>query len=79
MTEDQDNITEVDAVSPEPDEATATDDPAVNAAPRGNPGGGRWSVYDTQLARYVGDVTTKKPTAKEARALAAHGHAIVEV
>lgn len=61
------------------DTASATPARYVPPVPKGNPGSGRYCVYDTQLLRYVGDVRDDKPSAKEARELAPGGYRILEV
>lgn len=78
MTEDQGTTPpETPQAAPAPEAVTT--DQAKAEAPKGNPGTGRFSVYDTQLARYVGGVRDTKPTAAEARKLAPNGHTVVEV
>lgn len=52
--------------------------PAENV-PAGNPGSGRFAVYDTSLQRYVGGVQDSKPSKSDADKLAPKGHSIVEV
>ena len=63
------------------DSANTTDAPTTGAmftAPNGNPGSGRFAVYDLQLGRFVGGVTDKRPTDTAAAKLAEH-YAVVEV
>ena len=59
-----------------PDKTTTQRDENV---PAGNPGSGRYSVYDTSLQRYVGGVHDSKPSKDDADKLAPNGHSIVEV
>lgn len=49
-------------------------------APKGNPGSGRFAVYDTTLGRYVGNVVDSKSEAgKSDAAKAAESFKVVEV
>lgn len=51
----------------------------LGAIPKDNPNGTGYAVYDTQLLRYVGGVTTDKPSSSDARKLAPNGHRIIKV
>jgi hypothetical protein len=52
---------------------------AVDPGPADNPKGTGYAVYDTQLMRYVGGVTARKPKAEDAEDLAPNGYRIVKV
>jgi hypothetical protein len=75
------------ATSPAPDPAQTDEAPVREAAPnpkfdppKGNPGSGRFAVYDTTLGRYVGNVVDSKSDAsKSDAAKGAASFKVVEV
>ena len=56
-----------------------TDSGRQDGIPADNENGTGYAVYDTQLMRYVGGVTTDKPSAADAKKLAPNGHRIIKV
>lgn len=58
-------------------EPTREDKPT--GIPEDNPEGTGYAVYDTQLMRYVGNVTTDKPSSSDAKKLAPNGHRVIKV
>lgn len=63
----------------EPKEPTKATEAELFDVPEGTKDTGRYSVYDRQLGRYVGGVTTEKPSATDARAVGGDHAAVVEV
>lgn len=71
-----------DPPAPEVPEVVTTEVPTLPeyraTPPKGTPGTGHWSVWDTQLERYVGERSATKPSAADARKLAPGGYRLIE-
>lgn len=58
------------------DTTTTTEDSPEGYTPPAEADRKGYAVYDATLGRYVGGVTTDKPTAKDAKGLVREGHEV---